>query len=96
MTLMDIIRFCVSNKIRNQGDIFSMRCPFHKGYKASMAINIVSGSYHCFGCQASGNTDEIRLFAELVRVQGKITSKILCKVEERETDESERADSTPE
>lgn len=76
---MDIIRFCVMNKVKNHGDIFSILCPFHEEITPSMAINISNGSYHCFGCQANGQADEIQMMAELVRIKGKVASKIMCK-----------------
>lgn len=88
MTLMDIINFCAENKVRNTGDIFSMRCPFHEEQTPSMAINTKNGSYHCFGCQANGDAADIQMLATLVRIRDRASARLECKVIKEEANES--------
>ena len=39
-----------------KGDDVRLKCPFHNGKSDnSMAINLASNSFYCFGCKARGN-----------------------------------------
>lgn len=40
---------------KKNGNSLIARCPFHKDDKPSFSVEIISGKYHCFGCEEKGN-----------------------------------------
>jgi len=63
------------NDARRNGNSLIARCPFHNDSNPSFSVDLVTGKYNCFGCEAKGNyigfkakmdnTDTTEAFQEL-------------------------------
>lgn len=57
LNIVDVVRRYVADLKRN-GPRWVAPCPFHQETKPSFSVNEELGTFHCFGCQASGDIFE--------------------------------------
>ena len=66
MSFLDIANYV---QLERRGERFIGLCPFHRELTPSFTVDRDAGTFHCFGCGATGDADEFAALVERLKCQ---------------------------
>ena len=62
--------------VKKNGNSLIAKCPFHDDSKPSFSVDLMTGKYHCFGCEEKGNF--ISFVAKVKGIDTQLVYQELC------------------